>query len=91
MFKLHYLHTHRPFLLFMMLPAAVKDPGSGISHVSAHQRLLSELSCTVQIQRLLHDSEPKLSHNKESTAFVRQALPKSLHLALQVIIWQETA
>lgn len=70
------------FLLFMLLPAGVKDPGSGISHASAHKRLFSELSCAVQIQRLLHDSEPKLSHNKESTASVQQAVPKSLHLAL---------
>lgn len=90
-FKLHYLHVHRPFLLFVMLPAGVKDPVSNIHHDSAHKRLFSELSCTVQIQRLLPFSEPKLSHNKESTAFFHQALPKSLHLALKMIIWQKIA
>lgn len=90
-FKLHYLHVHRPFLLFVMLPAGVKDPVSDIHHDSAHKRLYSELSCTVQIQRLLPFSEPKLSHNKESTAFFHQALPKSLHLALKMIIWQKIA
>lgn len=83
--------VHRPFLLFVMLPAGVKDPVSDIHHDSAHKRLFSELSCTVQIQRLLPFSEPKLSHNKESTAFFHQALPKSLHLALKMIIWQKIA
>lgn len=91
MFKLHYLHVHRPILLFMILPAGVKDPGSGIHHDSAHKRLVSELSCTGQIQTLLCVSEPKLSHNKESTAFVHTALPKSLRLALKMIIWQKIA
>lgn len=75
----------------MMLPAGVKGTGSGIHHDPAHKRLVSELSCIVQIQRLLPVSEPKPSHNKESTAFVHQALPKCLHLALKMIIWQKIA
>lgn len=67
----------------------LKIQGSGIHHESAHKRLVSELSCTAQIQWHT-DSNPNPAPNKEWTAFVHQTLPKSLHLPLQMISWQKT-